>query len=613
MSVEAKEHFWREHQDSLRRIRTHLVSGKRSPATKSRTPVYGRRSPAARNTHPPYGKYRRATPPNLPRLDTPPEHEERRSHRNLRKTRYEEVPPVKPRKAFVNPPEYDSWGEETDDDEDDQLKPHPLPYPIYAPPNVVYGQPFPMYYPPPPKGAGRHQKRRDKKRKSDRGYKDIHRDRLRLSGSTSKKKGRKSRRDPARNSVPLNKGYPIPLHSYPGPMNGYPVPMLNAYVMPVHTVAGGSDSEDDEEETEEEPVRRRRAYTPPRRSYRYVQPLLDIEPDHISDETHTHFIKHPLFAEDFVTWFITDCLEEEFVPDVLIDALTEVDKLPAEHPWFMPALRACDDVLTREIEEMTVEIVREAMLEEARPYTKISLPLTPLTPYYIPPPDPLEMFLEDVVAAAVMEQCREVVRETVLELAHNYLEDVMADNILDELLAEEVQDMRNELLEEAVFDIIAEDFLEDEVIGPEVEDEAVVVAKDIIQHYDSKITRREMKSVKEKAGDRLVESLCLDYLLSLISRQGKVWTESDFANRFVDEMMGNILLRQYFGVKTNRDKTIHCKPLRKLHEKVVTDVALDVLLQQLSSSLDEDLADVDEYERGVNDGIDLPTAPAIVR
>ncbi|XP_048258055.1 uncharacterized protein LOC124113541 isoform X2 [Haliotis rufescens] len=568
MSVEAKEHFWREHQDSLRRIRTHLVSGKRSPATKTRTPVYGRRSPAARNTHPPYGKYRRATPPNLPRLDTPPEHEERRSHRNLRKTRYEEVPPVKPRKAFVNPPEYDSWGEETDDDEDDQLKPHPLPYPIYAPPNVVYGQPFPMYYPPPPKGAGRHQKRRDKKRKSDRGYKDIHRDRLRLSESTSKKKGRKSRRDPARNSVPLNNGYPIPLHSYPGPMNGYPVPMLNAYVMPVHTIAGGSDSEDDEEESEEEPVRHRRAYTPPRRSYRYVQPLLDIEPDHIS---------------------------------------------PAEHPWFMPALRACDDVLTREIEEMTVEIVREAMLEEARPYTKVSLPPTPLTPYYIPPPDPLEMFLEDVVAAAVMEQCREVVRETVLELAHNYLEDVMADNILDELLAEEVQDMRNELLEEAVFDIIAEDFLEDEVIGPEVEDEAVVVAKDIIQHYDSKITRREMKSVKEMAGDRLVESLCLDYLLSLISRQGKVWTESDFANRFVDEMMGNILLRQYFGVKTNRDKTIHCKPLRKLHEKVVTDVALDVLLQQLSSSLDEDLADVDEYERGVNDGIDLPTAPAIVR
>ncbi|XP_046545824.1 uncharacterized protein LOC124255916, partial [Haliotis rubra] len=101
MSVEAKEHFWREHQDSLRRIRTHLVSGRKSSATKSRTPVYGRRSPAARNTHPPYGKYRRATPPNLPRLDTPPKHEERRTHRNLRKGRYEEVPPVKPRKAFV--------------------------------------------------------------------------------------------------------------------------------------------------------------------------------------------------------------------------------------------------------------------------------------------------------------------------------------------------------------------------------------------------------------------------------------------------------------------------------------------------------------------------------
>ena len=51
-------------------------------------------------------------------------------------------------------------------------------------------------------------------------------------------------------------------------------------------------------------------------------------------------------------------------------------------------------------------------------------------------------------------------------------------------------------------------------------------------------------------------------------------------------------------------------------EPVLTNVtivhqALDVCLQQLTSSLDEDLADVDEYERGVMDETGHPISLSV--
>ncbi|XP_013404409.1 uncharacterized protein LOC106169492 [Lingula anatina] len=94
--------------------------------------------------------------------------------------------------------------------------------------------------------------------------------------------------------------------------------------------------------------------------------------------------------------------------------------------------------------------------------------------------------------------------------------------------------------------------------------------------------------------------MCSEYLLSLVARQGQLWTEDDHADKLLDSLMLNVLLEQFFGVSGERQRTLDNLPLRKLHEKIVTDVALDVLLTQLSQALDEDMADLDEYERGLD-------------
>ena len=47
--------------------------------------------------------------------------------------------------------------------------------------------------------------------------------------------------------------------------------------------------------------------------------------------------------------------------------------------------------------------------------------------------------------------------------------------------------------------------------------------------------------------------------------------------------------------------TVRNGPLRRLHEKIVCDVAVDVVLEELEAQLDEDMEDLHEYETSLDD------------
>ncbi|XP_012935277.1 uncharacterized protein LOC101850543 isoform X2 [Aplysia californica] len=547
-----KESFWREHQDTLVKIREELASGKKSrsrysPAggVRKKTPIS---SSALKNglNHPPFGKYRRTPSPYLPKLSPQPEQQRRSSYEN-RETRplgYEVIPPVKPKIAFskskVPPQDYDSWGEESDDDEDEdeeedyglrrgvgnkydhqrthkqnkdgrgrrfKPQPYPSPMPAYMAPQIVYGAPFPVYYPPPPQGA---KKKKKPFGRQDRavGYKDkynMRRAYASQSGIPVKQKNRKSKAQ-AHQSMPM-----------------FATPMMPAMTM---------------------------MFPPPQ------------EEEEDSDE----------------------------------------DEMPYNHPLYVPSLYACEDLLGDHLSELISDIARESLAESASDYVDEQRLKR----------DPLEDFLTDLIQECVRQVSREVVRDTVVQMAEDYLETEVATGVVHQMVDDYLDEIAPDLLEETVFDIMAEEFIESEVIASEVKEEAQVIARETIQHYDTKVMRREFKEVSMQAKNKLADVVIMEYILNLMSQQGKLWTEADHHNKYLDDLILSIDIGQMLNVQKQRDKTTECKPLHKLHEKVVSDVALDAFLQHLTRSLDEDLADVDEYERGVEDGV-LRPIPLIVR
>nr|XP_022326581.1 uncharacterized protein LOC111126331 isoform X1 [Crassostrea virginica] len=544
MSLSANERkvFWQDHKESLNRIRTQLDD--ENTSLKSPFRLGGKRS------HSPLGLYRKPSPSQLPRIESP-DNGGRRT--KVRGSRYEVVPSLKNRT-----PEYDSWGEESDDEDDEPeyLMPHPYPYPMYGyqafnapsgmhPPPVMYGNPFPVYYPPPPVYRERGKKRGRGKQKVDK-----------LEVHESYPAARKSKKiSPVQYSVPYGK-----------------------YIEP-----GNSD-------IRRQDLLKKYKYIYPRESpYAHNQDGGFVDSRYRNEQESLmffYFKEHPLFAEKFTDWLILDFLDE-IIPDTLIETLTTTDNLGTAASYYT-TVAVRDEIVDEVVKSLTTEAVRGGLSEMVNAYLETNSDFTG---------DPLTRFLDKIIEDSIRDSAEEVVRDTIRDLASDHMRVNSATEMLDELVLDHLQDIQRELVDDVILEIVLEEFIEIYVIEPELEEELPEIAKDILEHYDTKIEKKELKEISKKAGDKLMESICLEYLLSLISRQGKVWNESDHANKYLDDVILNLLFGQYTNVVTSRNKTMSNQSFRKLHEKVVSDVALDLLLQQLSSSLDEDLADVDEYER----------------
>ena len=51
-------------------------------------------------------------------------------------------------------------------------------------------------------------------------------------------------------------------------------------------------------------------------------------------------------------------------------------------------------------------------------------------------------------------------------------------------------------MNDAVIDLIAEDFIEAEVIIPDLDEVIPEIATEVLSHYDTKVMRRELKEVR---------------------------------------------------------------------------------------------------------------------
>ncbi|XP_063416797.1 uncharacterized protein LOC134699040 [Mytilus trossulus] len=588
LSAQNRKIVWEEHKDSLRRIQSRVSDGHTPPnrysPQRGTPPGRYNRSPqeGGRRSHSPYGKYRKPTSPAyLNRIETPHERDRVRNKGNLRGSKYGVVPPVHRRSHQT--PDYDSWGEDTDDDsgeEQQYVMPQQYPYPAYGypayqhpqghhgppqghhapPPQVVWGAPFQIYYPPPPQHGYKSKKARDKRAKrAQEKQPNVH--------HSQPHGGRQSRYQKS-------------------PRVNHSLPVYNGYGQEHHQTR----RRDEVFDSDRNDVLKKYKYIETQPSPYTPENIDDMVAKRYKDEPELlslfYYNDHPLFAEGFVNWFINDCLEE-IIPDLLIETLNDLNKLPRNHPYYDKAQIICNQILEEVLPDVTHEAVRQAMSELVGDYMGFSQQ------------KPTADRINELVAGAAP-----VGQEDVSE---------SFNTVLDDLIQDHIEEIQQELINDVITDAVIEQIIEEDILVQEVDEEAPEIAEEVLSQYDSKIERRELKEVAKQAGDKLQESILLDYILSMVASQGRVWSQSDHANKYLDDILLDLLIEQFYTVQDHREKTSSNNPLRKLHEKVTTDVAVDLLLQQLTSSLDEDLADVDEYERGVDDVKNTIKTPIIPR
>ncbi|XP_075243281.1 uncharacterized protein LOC142337713 isoform X2 [Convolutriloba macropyga] len=164
-----------------------------------------------------------------------------------------------------------------------------------------------------------------------------------------------------------------------------------------------------------------------------------------------------------------------------------------------------------------------------------------------------------------------------------------------------VDEMMPDIVREAILDVILEDFIDEEIVPEVVAEESREVVVETVRKLDSRVEWKQRRAIRQVAREQLIDGSSLDHLLDLIAKSGRIFTEDQHRENILDDVILTQLLTQFLNVRTQLTTTVRNSPLRKVHEKLVTDVAVDVILEELEAQLDEDLEDLHEYESSLDD------------
>ncbi|XP_015269307.1 PREDICTED: uncharacterized protein LOC107112632 isoform X2 [Gekko japonicus] len=101
------------------------------------------------------------------------------------------------------------------------------------------------------------------------------------------------------------------------------------------------------------------------------------------------------------------------------------------------------------------------------------------------------------------------------------------------------------------------------------------------------------------AAKQLIDIFLLERLIGKMSLPS--FFEKEHSSTVLDSLMFDILLQQFFSIRQCQRATFENIPLRDFHLKAFTKVALDVILTELNKMAVEDMEDLLEYERGVQE------------
>ncbi|CAE1250622.1 unnamed protein product [Acanthosepion pharaonis] len=191
-----------------------------------------------------------------------------------------------------------------------------------------------------------------------------------------------------------------------------------------------------------------------------------------------------------------------------------------------------------------------------------------------------------------------LVRNTLREVCEEYLEtevilSVIADFTAEIILEQDGYTLVNEVLNE----LYEECFLVDKILNPVMSDLLHEIAADTIEIEMEQQFFQDSKEVNRVTQQNLLDSFLFEELLNLWAQQGRLWTETEEQNRILDGFIMDALLNQLDKFQEAKTLLHGCVPFNKLHQRIVTDISLNVLLERLSNSLMEDERELDNFEQ----------------
>nr|XP_014347346.1 PREDICTED: uncharacterized protein LOC106704565 [Latimeria chalumnae] len=218
----------------------------------------------------------------------------------------------------------------------------------------------------------------------------------------------------------------------------------------------------------------------------------------------------------------------------------------------------------------------------------------------------LKQLLRSIVDDFIEEELRDVateeIRSSIKDLVDDHLNMAAIYNSTSEIVTETVQSMLPSIILEAQEEAELEEIFQEEIIPDVVREEISLLVQSELRDSDAEITHLVQSQVSRQASKQLIDTFFLAHLLEMMRNHGRAISVKDQSSRLLDSWMLDALFQQYFGIQKLQQATLENFPLRSFHRKKYTDVALDVILTEISQAMEEDMEDLSEYEQLMEEG-----------
>jgi len=291
------------------------------------------------------------------------------------------------------------------------------------------------------------------------------------------------------------------------------------------------------------------------------------------------------YSRRFIEGLIDSFLTEEIIPDILIDVFSGEKFLSVEDPRYKVSERVCREVVLQEV----TAFIHETAIGVFYSHAGSSLCRG----------DPLLKVCDNIINEVVKESTAQLVRSSVDELVVSHMAVIKSGDWLEDFILETIQPMLPRVASEAMhgfqYDVVIDDVI-DEVIEPQLRSVIIEAWRDVVD-VDRK---KQVTKVSSYAQDHMLDAFCLQHLLSQLAGDNLSLYFRDHTDQTLDGMMCGLLTQQYSVVNDDQKATQSNSVVREFHQGVFSDVALDIVLEELTGHLDEDIQELLEREKQRN-------------
>lgn len=225
----------------------------------------------------------------------------------------------------------------------------------------------------------------------------------------------------------------------------------------------------------------------------------------------------------------------------------------------------------------------------------------------------MESVTDMIIMVTVEDEMKLVAADAISEMVEDYFQEKHVVTGFGVLYNEVSGQLLYELVNESLLELSMDEIFE-ELVDEETREVASIFVTEVYatghprQLLSDLKAEAEENAVSKQLSEYVTEILILEELLKSLKLQHQKWTNSEYKERTIDGLIFDQLLGLSLEITNSVEITQHNIPLKEFHDDIADQKGMQYLLEELTSSLDDEMDEQDQVEVELARLMDTPSS-----